>query len=363
MKLTLGKKLLLGFGTVLALLLVSSVLTYRKSMEIQEIEHFILSSRVPSIQAIAQLQDALDYSGSKARQTILAATDAARKDDGQKRFNGAWDRIDKSIGKLNELSARWPLQENKDRLSKIKEDLPGIRAAQQATIDTASGHVRDEVITGGNDYADKVTPVLDATNKVVGELGDNMTKTLNEQQEKLDAANSSEAWTMGIATLLAMALGLSVAIFLSRGISNATSSVLAMAESIAGGNLTGEDLNIASQDELGDLAKTMNKMKNSLRKLIQSMANNAQIVASSSEELSSTSQQMSATAEETSSQANVVSSYGRTGQPQPANCGYRQRRNECLHQRNRQERYRSGQGRYRGRSRGGKCHQHGGQAG
>ena len=90
----------------------------------------------------------------------------------------------------------------------------------------------------------------------------------------------------------------------------APSTVLALAEAIAGGNLTGEDLKVASHDELGDLATAMNKMKNSLRKLVQSMANNAQIVASSSEELSSTSQQMSASAEETSSQANVVSAAG-----------------------------------------------------
>jgi len=310
MKLTLGKKLLMGFGSILILMIISSGLSYRKSSQIQGIEHYILSNRIPSIQATSDLKDNVDFSGSKARQTILAGGETARKEDAQKRFNAAWDRIDKSVGRLNDLSPNWRLQENKDRLAKIEQGLPGIREAQQATMDTASSGARDSVVKGGNDYADKVTPVLDGATKVIGELADSFAKTLIDEQEKLDSANTSLAWTMGIATFTAVAIGLFVAIFLSRGISNATSLVLALAEAVAAGDLTREDVQIVSHDELGDLTTAMNKMKNSLRKVIQSMANNAQIVASSSEELSSTSQQMSASAEETSSQANVVSSAG-----------------------------------------------------
>jgi methyl-accepting chemotaxis protein len=310
MKLTLGKKLLLGFGTILVLMIISSGLSYRKSLEIKEIEHFILLNRVPSIEAISQLKDDLDFSGSKSRQTILAGSEPPRKEEAQKRFNGAWERIDKSLAKLIDLSAKWTIQENKDQLTKIKEGLPGIRQAQQATMNAASSGARDAVVNAGNDYADKVTPVLDGTTKIMGELADSLARTLVEEQQKLDSANVSLAWTMGIATLIAVAVGLFVAIFLSRAISGGTSTVLALAEAIAGGNLTSEDLKITSQDELADLATAMNKMKNSLRKLVQSMANNAQVVASSSEELSSTSQQMSASAEETSSQANVVSNAG-----------------------------------------------------
>jgi methyl-accepting chemotaxis protein len=252
----------------------------------------------------------LDYAGSKARQTILAGTESTRRLDGQNRFNAAWDRVDKSVAKLDELSPNWVLPENRERLVQIKQELPKVRAAQQTTMDRAASGARNAVITAGNDYADQVTPVVDGTTKILSELADNLNKTLADQQEKLDSANSSMELTMAIATFIALALGLFVAIFLSRGISNSTSTVLALAEAIAAGDLTTEDLKVASHDELGNLAAAMNKMKNSLRKLIQSMANNAQVVASSSEQLSSTSQQMSTSAEETSSQANVVSNAG-----------------------------------------------------
>jgi methyl-accepting chemotaxis protein len=308
MKLTLGKKLGLGFGVVLVLMTASALLSYLKSGEIKAIEHFILSSRVPSIRVVSQLKDDLDYSGSKARQTILAGTQPARKEDAQKRFAGAWSRIDKDIAKLDELSPHWSLQENKDQLRRIEEELPKVREAQQATFFTASSGTRDAVITGGNDYADKVTPVLDDTTKVMGELSDTLAKTLDEQQEELDSANSSLVWTMGIATLAGLGTGIFVAIFLSSGILKSTSSVLAQAEAIAAGDLTQEEAKLTSNDELGDLTTAINKMRGKLRSMIVSIDHNAQQVATASEEFSATSQQITANSEETSAQANVVSS-------------------------------------------------------
>lgn len=310
MKFTLGKKIALGFASILILMAVSATISYVKSSEIRDIDHFILTNRVPSIFAIDQLQDSLDYSGSKTRQTILAGTQPGRREDAQKRFNEAWLRIDATTSKLEELSAQWPLQVNKDRLTKIKQGLQNIRTTQQATIDTAASGARDAIIKGGNDYADKVTPVLDASTGTLRELAEAINKSLLEQEYKLDAANNALTWALAIATLTALAVGIFVAIFLSRKISKASSSVLELAVTIADGDLKRDDLPITSHDELGDLTMAMNRMKNNLRKVIQSMADNAQVVASSSEELSSTSQQMSANAEETSLQANVVSTAG-----------------------------------------------------
>jgi methyl-accepting chemotaxis protein len=307
MKFTLGKKLGLGFGVILLLMMVSAVLSYVQSTEIRGIEHFILTNSVPSIQTLGQLKDDVDYSGSKSRQAILAGTQPARKEDGRKRFDGAWSRIDKTVAKLDELSSHWIIQQTKDRLGRIKEELPKVRGAQQATIETASSGVRDAIIQGGNYYADHVTPVVDGVTKSLGELSDSLDKTLSDQQEKLDSANSSLIWTMGIATLAALGVGIFVAIFLGRRISGATSSVLAQAEAIAAGDLTGEEVKLTSKDELGDLATAINKMHGKLRNMIVSIGDNAQQVATASEEFSSTSQQISANSEETSAQANLVS--------------------------------------------------------
>ena len=79
MKFTIGSKLLVGFGTVLVLMVVSAGLSFRKSMDIKEIEHFIFSRQLSSIQAADRLMDDLDYSGSKGRQAILVGSQPATK--------------------------------------------------------------------------------------------------------------------------------------------------------------------------------------------------------------------------------------------------------------------------------------------
>jgi methyl-accepting chemotaxis protein len=310
MRFTLGKKLAAGFAVILVLMMISAALSYRKSLEIREIEHFILTSRIPSLQTLSQLKDDLDYSGSKTRQAILAGSDASRKPGAAAKFEGAWERLDKTIALLDVLATTWLYQENRDRLTAIKEGLPKIRVAQQKAVDSANSGGRDGVITAGNEYADNVTPVVDATTKTIGDLDENIGKTLDVEQTKLDSANSSMAWTMGLTTLVALGVGTLLAIFLSHKISSGSAAVLGLADAVTNGDLTVEDLKVSSNDELGDLTTALNKLKNNLRKIITSMSSNAQVVASSSEELSNTSQQMSANAEETSSQANVVSAAG-----------------------------------------------------
>ena len=307
MKLKIGTKLGLGFAGILLLMVVSGTLSYVKSTEVKNIYSYILSSRVPSIRALDELKDDLDYSGAKSRQAILAAGETARREDAVKAWDSAWERSGKSTAKLDELSAQWTIQENKERLAQIKQGIGKIREMQKGIIDSAGTGSRDAVVTAGNNYVDQVTPVLNATTKTLGDLSESMGKTLNEQQDKLDAANSSLVWSIGVSTALALAVGIFLAIFLSRAISSGTNSVLHKAEAIATGDLSSDEVVIRSHDELGELGKAMNAMQTSLRKVIQSIAENSQNVANASEEFSSVSQQITANSEETSAQANAVS--------------------------------------------------------
>src|SRR5579863_8300538 len=305
MKLTLGKKLGFGFGIVLALMILSTVLSYVKSQEIKNVESAILISRVPTLDHCRLMQDDLDYSGSKARHVILAGSEPARKEDAQKRFDSAWERIATEISKLDELAPAM-LPENRDRYNQIKESLPGVRAAQQHSIDISAGGNRDSIVAGGDDYADKATPVLDAVTKVLGQLVDSVNVRLGEDEKTLASAHASLNFTMGIAALFGLAIGSFVAIWLSRAIASSTSQVLARAQAISDGDLTGQDLPITSHDELGDLARAINGMQNSLRETITSVSSGAERIATASEELSASASQQAAGAETQKDQTHQV---------------------------------------------------------
>jgi len=163
------------------------------------------------------------------------------------------------------------------------------------------------VVKAGNNYADTGTPFNDAIVKTLGELSDSVDTLLQKDEEAMVAANRALSLTLAITTAIALAIGTLLAIFISRKISSATSSVLHQAEAIAEGDLSGEEVKVTSQDELGDLTTAINKMHANLRGIVQSISENAQNVANASEEFSSVSQQISANSEETSAQAGAVS--------------------------------------------------------
>jgi methyl-accepting chemotaxis protein len=307
MRFTLGKKLGSGFAVILTLMAVSTVLSYVKSADIQRTQDAILDVRMPSLDTARSLQRDLNQTASKTRQAILSGAEAKRRADAKKLLDEAWTAIEKDIARMDELSPNWTLQANRDRLGAMKSQLPKLHEFEDAAIEQSASTERDVIVKAGNDFSDKAIPVNDAIKAALGDMTEAFEKLLKENQETLAAANRSLNLTVGITTVMALAIGALVAVFLSRRISTATQSVLALADAIAAGDLTRDDLKVFDNDELGDLTTSVNKVNSSLKTMILAISENAQHVASASEELSATSQQISANSEETSAQANVVS--------------------------------------------------------
>jgi methyl-accepting chemotaxis protein len=306
MKLTLGKKLGAGFACVLVLMVLSAVLTYSKGSAISETQNRTMSLRVPTINALTNLQRDLNQTQSKGRQIILAGTDPARRESAQRLFDSTWDDIGKDVAKLDEFAQQWSLQTNRDRLTETKNQLPVLREAQETAMKHATGDERDAIVKAGNEFADRATPATEAIKKAIGDVAESNYQLLQEETERMNRENASMNLTMAITTFAALGIGTFVAIFLSRSISSATQSVLVQAEAIAAGDLTRDDLPVRSQDELGDLTAAINKMRSSLRDLIQSIAGTAEHVASASEELSSSATQQAQGAETQTNQTTQV---------------------------------------------------------
>jgi methyl-accepting chemotaxis protein len=103
-----------------------------------------------------------------------------------------------------------------------------------------------------------------------------------------------------------LAIGVFIAILIARSVTGAVSRMAAVIQEIATNNLTVDDLEIASQDEIGQAGIALNKMKNGLREIMQNIAGTAEHVASASEELSSSATLQAQGAETQTNQAAQV---------------------------------------------------------
>jgi methyl-accepting chemotaxis protein len=141
-------------------------------------------------------------------------------------------------------------------------------------------------------------------------LADDVTLNVKGGADAMKAAaatySSSRYWVIGILAG-AILIGLVVGLGIARSLAGAAGRMLAMIQEVAANNLTVNDMEISSKDEIGQAGIALNQMKNSLHAVVQSIAETSLHVASASEELSSTSQQITANSEETSAQARVVS--------------------------------------------------------
>ncbi|HTZ83581.1 MAG TPA: methyl-accepting chemotaxis protein [Candidatus Acidoferrales bacterium] len=307
MRLTIGKKLALTFGTILALMLVSTVLSYMKSLEMRQQQEYAISVRAPSVAACKNLQRDLNLAASKTRQAILSGTDPKRFEESQKLSAAAWDAAAQDTKDLDALSVRWVKQENRDVLAKIESQIPPDKEVMQRCERIAASGERNSIEKAATELFEKGNVVNDAVKRSLGDLSASHEELMKVDAASLEKATTSLNFTLWITTLVALAIGIVAAIILSRRISATTKSVLDQAEAIAGGDLTRDNLKILSQDELGDLTVAINKVNESLKSMLSAIAENSQHVASASEELSAGSQQISANSEETSAQASVVS--------------------------------------------------------
>jgi methyl-accepting chemotaxis protein len=129
--------------------------------------------------------------------------------------------------------------------------------------------------------------------------------------DDVNAAWRASALTAGGLALACLIPLLAVSITTSRSIFLRLQNMVDRVKDVAEGegNLT-KRIDVASDDEIGELAKWFNAFMNRLQEMIRTIAENAQQVAAASEELSATSQQITANSEETTAQAQVVSEAG-----------------------------------------------------
>jgi len=306
MKLTLGKKLGLGFGLVLGLMVLSSGLSYLQASKIRHRQDSAFEVRVPSLTAAIRLQRDLNQTQVKGRQTILAGSQPKRLKQTNQLFEATWVEVDKDIVGLDELAPQWSLDADRERLEEVKKQLPLLREVQELAIKHASRRGRNALAKAGNESAEHATPINIAMKKSLGAMADSFDRLVDENKEELKVENHRLNWIMAATTFAAFCLGVVIASMLGRDVTGAIRSVLERAQAIAAGDLSGEDLNSRRHDELGDLTAVINAMSISLKRVILAITENSSQVASASEELSSSATLQAQGADHQKDQASQV---------------------------------------------------------
>lgn len=204
-----------------------------------------------------------------------------------------FDKIDKVVAELLPLSQE---QLNLDQMKAIQS-----ASANYKTAITSFLNLQDAM---DKDTQERLALMKDLRDSVGAITKSGVDRTVNDTSKAADELSlATRVMTWGL--LIVTALGVTLALVISRGITGPLSRGVAYARKLADGDLT-HTLDINQKDEVGQLADAMNEMGSRLRQMFKDIAQGVQTLASASTELSAVSGQMTSSSRGTSSKASTV---------------------------------------------------------
>lgn len=294
--LSLKMKLAVGFGALLVILTVVAGISYYTT--------YLFSDSADRLVANANKQNismdiiaAVERESAQVSGFLLSGKDEELTDgqEGQATFNDSADKIEPMLVTERGKKIVAQVRREYDEYHKISEQ--AIQLRREGKSKEATALVFDA----------RSIQLHRDMRRSMAELDELINKLFRDARDEQDAIERRTRIVLIFSAILGIAIGGATAALLARSVGRAIGRMVSMIQEIAANNLTIEDAEVTSQDELGNATVSLNQMKNNLRNVIGSIADTADQVASASEELSGTSQQITANSEETSMQAQVVS--------------------------------------------------------
>jgi methyl-accepting chemotaxis protein len=281
----IGVRLGLGFGLVLLMLVIVIFVGVTRMAEINnELEGIVKDDNV-KIELAVDMRGTVRNIATAIRNVVLLTEESEMKPEVQ--------RIEEQRKKYGEtyekLAAMIKSAEGKAILAKIKE----AQAATKPQVDKAiklglDNNAQDAIRVLMKEVRPEQRKWLDA----LDELKDFQTKRSAESAESAAKAYNAARMLMFIVGGIAILLGVGIALWVTRSITQPLNEAVAVSNALAEGDLTVK-IEANSKDETGMLLVAMKAMVEKLSQIIGEVRSAAENLTSASEEVSSTSQSMS----------------------------------------------------------------------
>jgi len=300
MRLTIGKKMVAGFGGVILLMLIVFSVTYGSFQNLRKLQDEGASRANDALLAV-QAVDA-----PYRLYTVIA--DAVINRDLEKTAI-RWTEIKAVELKLiNDLDTRLDTDQEKQYSKEIKDVFLKISDKfenRMMPLLRSTEGINDEIRAVDAEF-DILT---DSYQKPITELAKGFKSEQQTGDAVFDTAAGKAVILCSILTAIAALLSIICTILITRGISIPLARAVSIAGSVAGGNLR-ENIEAAylnRTDEIGTLAKSLMAMITSLRSVMEHITSAAMNVNAGSQEISSSSEELSQGASEQAASAEQVS--------------------------------------------------------
>ena len=298
-RLTIATKMVCTFLIIIVLTAVIGVVAIIQNGRISSSTETISASQIPGMRAVTAL-DGLVGSHRRGEMLMFLAVDKDVKEKYIRRNDEAIEKAkveQMAYEKLINTEAERKLYaEFKDAWKSYLSEYPKIKelALQESTGDEVSAIVMGASSTSFN----QALKALDSLKKVVIE------QSQQESSKAADIAHFTRNLIIGLLCLCVL-IGTTLVLLFARSISAPLKRLATDAEQVASGDL-GVVVQVESQDEIGQVAQSFEKMVNNLREMIGMLADSSTQVSESSSEMEANAVKMADGAEVVAIQAITV---------------------------------------------------------
>ncbi|SOC38225.1 methyl-accepting chemotaxis protein [Ureibacillus acetophenoni] len=277
MKLTIAKKLWLGFSTINVLLLIAGAITVFSFYTLTGKYQSIVDVNIEKI----NLATEIEKSQVEAEANLLAYIS----------FSNA-DVVNEIRASLQSATTAFEKLSSFENDAKTNELIEKVNTNFKVYLETNNKVI--EMKEKGKPYTSSLAQLKTHNDHIVSYL----TQLVEIQHENVEIAkaeiNTYQSFILTIIVIIIIAsivLGLGITVLISRNISNPIKKVTNGLEQIANGNLLAESIHIKNKDEVGLMAETYNKMLADLKSIVDKVRDSSSQLAASAEQLSASSEQ------------------------------------------------------------------------
>ncbi len=284
-----GTRLGVGFGIMLVLLVVLSIIGLTSMALIQGNLEWIVKQEYAKVTLTNTMRDAIRYQAVALRDVVLQEDTAFQKKElklmkeARKKYNAAAEDLEKMIDD----------PDGRESLTKIKTADLAVQAGIEAALDFS---LSDNRLEAANAVRDKVRPPQGDLLKQLDEMLKVLEEGANKAADQTQSTYKMARAGMIALSLAAIVLGVLTAIFITRSITRPLDQAVNVAKRITQGDLT-SDVHVTGKDELANLLRALKEMNQTLSQIIAGVAEAANSVSSSAHDVSSEAGQVSTRAE------------------------------------------------------------------
>lgn len=310
-KFSLSKKLLLGFGVVIGLFIVSSLITYVILTGYDNVNRKLSEQNTPSVNRLIELQNLMTESKLLIKNWIYIDKLPGTPD--KKRLEELHNSLYPSlISAIRPLSKNWSAQD-RELFEKLNETITNNLFPEHkqvmSMLNSFDNYNDFMILVEVQGMVEDDGTIIKNTNDVLQQLGELVVSQQNESlaaYEKIQASTSFFRIFVIISGIFVVAIGIIIAFFIVNTIKLSISTASTVISKLSDGDLT-YNYDIKGSDEVAKLLFDLQEMMSRIRSIVESIINGSAAIADAGNQLNHVAQQISQGASTQASNAEEVS--------------------------------------------------------